>query len=68
MTDAVGNHRLYKQKGRGHSPETSIRRFRNAVPDGEPFTWATLEMKEFPAWRAIQSITCLDAIRTTPQN
>jgi hypothetical protein len=45
--------RLYKRRGRGHSPKISILRSRNAVPKDEPFTWWTSEMKESPAWRAM---------------
>jgi hypothetical protein len=44
---------LFKHKGRGHSPEISIKRDRNAVPKGEPFIWLTQEMLESPAWRAL---------------
>jgi hypothetical protein len=49
----ISNARLYKRKGRGHSPEISILRERNAVPKGEQFTWATASMKASPAWRAM---------------
>jgi hypothetical protein len=45
--------KLYKFKGRGHSPKISILRKRNAVPKGEQWTWATTTMKESPAWRAM---------------
>jgi hypothetical protein len=47
------NAQLYKRRGRGHSPQISILRSRNAVPKGEQWTWATVEMKESPAWRAM---------------
>ena len=47
------NKQIYKHKGRGHSPEISIRRERNKVPIGEAFIWFTLEMLASPAWRAL---------------
>jgi hypothetical protein len=47
------NKQIYKYKGRGHSPEISIRRERNKIPSGEPFIWLTLEMLQSPAWRAL---------------
>jgi hypothetical protein len=50
---APNQKQLYKHKGRGRSPEISIKRERNAVPKGEPFIWMTLEMLESPAWRAL---------------
>jgi hypothetical protein len=55
MTEAepISNAKLYKLRGRGHSPQISILRERNAVPKGEAFTWWTTEMKESPAWRAM---------------
>jgi hypothetical protein len=49
----ISNARLYKRKGRGHTPKISILRTRNAVPKGQSFTWATTEMKESHAWRAM---------------
>jgi hypothetical protein len=54
-TNSPTNKQIYKHKGRGHSPEISIKRDRNAVPKGEPFIWLTQEMLESPAWRALPS-------------
>jgi hypothetical protein len=54
--EPVKNARLYKQKGRGHSPKVSLLRCRNSVPAGEPFIWFTREMLESPAWRAMPLI------------
>jgi hypothetical protein len=51
--EPISNARLYKCKGRGHSPQSAILRNRNTVPKGESFTWATTAMKESPAWRAM---------------
>jgi hypothetical protein len=51
--DFPTNKQLFKHKGRGHSPEISIKRDRNAVPKGEPWIWLTQEMLESPAWRAL---------------
>jgi hypothetical protein len=49
----ISNKQIYKHKGRGNSPEISIKRDRNKVPAGEPFMWMTLEMLQSPAWRAL---------------
>jgi hypothetical protein len=56
--ETVGDHweaptdrQRYKHKGRGKSPEISIKRDRNAIPKGEPWVWMTQEMLESPAWR-----------------
>jgi hypothetical protein len=49
----ISNNKLYKHKGRGHSPQISILRNRNKVPAGEPFSWQTLEILMSPAWRAM---------------
>lgn len=53
QAEHISNARLYKKKGRGYTPQISILRGRNAVPKGDSFTWATTEMKESPAWRAM---------------
>jgi hypothetical protein len=53
----ISNAQLYKKKGRGHTPQISILRSRNAVPKGESFTWATTEMKGSHAWRAMPLAT-----------
>src|SRR5262249_33744027 len=45
--------KLFKHKGRGHSPEISIRRNRNRPPADEPWSWRTATMLESPAWRAL---------------
>lgn len=51
--DSPTNKQLFKYKGRGHSPEISIKRNRNKPPSDEPWSWRTAAMIESPAWKAL---------------
>ena len=54
--EPISNARLYKVKGRGHSPLNSRLRKRNTIPKGESFIWETAEMLESPALRVMPFI------------